>query len=69
MKDTLTCDAIIVYHYDFVNKEGRQVKSSKLLVNIKGLPTYINAKGFSEKKIYSAFVVDVYYDGKQWKVK
>lgn len=69
MKDTITCNGIVIYHYDFVNEKGLQVKSSKLLINVKGMPVYINSKGFEGKKLYSEVIVEVYYDGKTWKIK
>lgn len=69
MKETITCNGIVIFHYDFQNEKNIQVKSTKLLVNVKGLPVYINSKGFEGKKLYSEVIVDVYYDGKNWKVK
>jgi len=68
-KDTITCNGIVIYHYNFTNKEGLQVNSTKLLVNVKGLPVYINVKGMENKNLYSEVIVDVFYDGKNWKVK
>lgn len=69
MKDSVSCNGKVIYQYDFKTADGKQLKFAKILFNLMGMPVYINSSKFVDKKLYSDVVADVYYDGKQWKIK
>lgn len=68
-KDSILCGAMVIYQYDFRTQDGKQLKFAKLLVNICGMPVLINSSRFVDSKLYNKVDVEVYYDGKNWKIK
>lgn len=63
-----TFNGIIIYHYDFKNKEGIEVKCTKYLFNINGMAVFVNAKCDLDKSIGSKVMYDLGYDGKNFVV-
>lgn len=61
-----SCQGIVLAHYDFTNKEGIHINTTKALFNINGLGVYINSKSLNSKKIGTKLLLPIYYDGKQF---
>lgn len=59
---------LVIYHYDFTDKNGRSVKTSKILFNINGIAVYVNSPNALKEKIGSIVLYDLGYDGKKWVV-
>lgn len=64
-----TVNGIVIYQYDFVNKEGKNIKTAKVLVSLQGMPILINTTKLTDKKVGSKVIVDVGYNGKNFVIK
>lgn len=63
---TMTFKGRVIYHYDFTNDKGQDIKTGKALFNIDGLCVYICNRSFLNHKIGSIVICDLKYDGKEW---
>lgn len=61
-----TYNGIVIYNYDFTNKQGIKVKTTKALFSINGLPVYVVSSKLNDKKMGSTIVMDLGYDGSKW---
>lgn len=61
-----TFKGVVIYHYDFENKDKKSVKTTKVLFNINGTAVYINSKEANEQKIGAVVLYDLGYNGSKW---
>lgn len=62
-------DVIPIYHYDFVNQQGRAIKTTKFIASFSN-HQFVNIEGTSEllndQILYHKINVNAQYDGKKW---
>lgn len=63
-----TFNGIVIYNYDFKNKNGNTIKTAKILFNINGIGVYVNSTKLLGHKIGSKVIQDLGYDGSKWVV-
>lgn len=61
-----TAKGLIIYHYDFENKKGDKIKTTKYLFNVNNLGIIINAKKDFDKPIGTLVEYQIGYDGSKW---
>ena len=70
MKDAvLTCKGIIIYHYDFENKKGDKIKTTKYLFNVLNTAILVNAKKDFDKPVGTVVEYELSYDGSKWSIR
>lgn len=62
-------DVIPIYHYDFVNQQGRAIKTTKYIASFSN-HQFVIIEGTSEllndQILYHKINVNAQYDGKKW---
>lgn len=59
---------LVIYHYNFTDKNNKEVKTTKILFNINGSAIYVNTTKALKEKIGSVVLYDLGYDGRKWVV-
>ena len=65
----LTAKGIIIYHYDFENKKGEQIKTTKYLFNLLNTAIVVNSKKDFDKPVGTVVEYKLCYDGSKWSIK
>lgn len=68
-KSIALLDVIPIYHYDFVNQQGRAIKTTKYIASFSN-NQFANIEGTSEllndQILYHKICANAQYDGKKW---
>lgn len=63
-----TFEGLVIYNYNFTNKNGTTIKTAKVLFNINGIGVFVNSTKLLGQKVGSKVTQDLGYDGSKWVV-
>ncbi len=56
-------DGIVLYHYNFTNKDGKKIDVYKILFNVNGLPAYVTTNNVDDKQLGHKVSGELGYNG------
>lgn len=66
VQESYASSVVSVFHYDFVNQQGKHIKTTKFLASIHDFTVEGTSEKLNDDPLFIKKPHNIYYDGKKW---